>query len=225
MGVTCWVPTLAKDQRVLVSVRALLWMDTLQQVLSPPGDTGVARVPMVSLSCMLAPGHLWEAAVGMYREMGAPLAASTLDATSAHVPNMSPTCPHVCPQPEHLLQQFLIQSHAWFNTSAMPYRVQPRVLPAGEATVGLARAQGTRGQAVVAAMSPTRPLQAVTEVVRATPGGEGTVPVQWVVLGALAGLLLLTLLILLMWKVSGWQGDTGDTSDTCHGGGTPVAPE
>ncbi|XP_064895887.1 integrin alpha-IIb [Columba livia] len=108
VGVTCWVPTLAKDQRVLVSVRALLWMDTLQQ-------------------------------------------------------------------PEHLLQQFLIQSHAWFNTSAMPYRVQPRVLPTGEAT-------------------------AVTEVVRATPGGEGTVPVQWVVLGALAGLLLFTLLVLLMWK-------------------------
>lgn len=78
---------------------------------------------------------------------------------------------------------------------------------------------------MVAAVSPTRPLQAVTEVVRATPGGEGTVPVQWVVLGALAGLLLLTLLILLMWKVSGWQGDSGDTSDTCHGGGAPVALE
>ncbi|KAM6189970.1 integrin alpha-IIb [Sarcoramphus papa] len=108
VGIACWVPSLAKDQRALVSVRALLWMDTLQQR-------------------------------------------------------------------EHLLKQFLIQSRAWFNTSAMPYRVQPRVLPAGEAT-------------------------AVTEVVRASPGGEGAVPVWWVVLGVLAGLLLLTLLILLMWK-------------------------
>ncbi|XP_072741859.1 integrin alpha-IIb [Ciconia boyciana] len=109
VGVACWVPSLAKDQRALVSVRALLWMDTLQQR-------------------------------------------------------------------EHLLKQFLIQSRAWFNTSAMPYRVRPHVLPAGEAT-------------------------AVTEVVRASPGGEGAVPVWWVVLGVLAGLLLLTLLILLMWKV------------------------
>ncbi|XP_054657881.1 integrin alpha-IIb isoform X2 [Grus americana] len=108
VDVACWVPSLAKDQRVLVSVRALLWMDTLQQR-------------------------------------------------------------------EHLLKQYLIQSRAWFNTSAMPYHVQPRVLPAGEAT-------------------------AVTEVVRASPGGEGAVPVSWVVLGVLAGILLLTLLILLMWK-------------------------
>lgn len=52
-------------------------------------------------------------------------------------------------------------------------------------------------------------------MVRASPGGEGAVPVWWVVLGVLAGLLLLTLLILLMWKVSGRGGDdTGDISDT-----------
>ncbi|XP_035757220.1 integrin alpha-IIb [Egretta garzetta] len=109
VGIACQVPSLAKDQRALVSIHALLWMDTLQQ-------------------------------------------------------------------PEHLLKQFLIQSQAWFNTSAMPYRVQPRVLPAGEAT-------------------------AVTEVVRASPRGEGAVPVWWVVLGVLAGLLLLTFFIVLMWKV------------------------
>ncbi|XP_063260136.1 integrin alpha-IIb isoform X2 [Prinia subflava] len=109
VDITCHVPSLSKDQRALVSVHALLWMDTLQQR-------------------------------------------------------------------EHLLTQFLIQSQAWFNTSAMPYRVQPRVLPTGKA-------------------------EADTRVVRASPGGEGAVPVWWVVLGVLAGLLLLTLLILLMWKV------------------------
>ncbi|KAM9267463.1 integrin alpha-IIb isoform 2-T2 [Morus bassanus] len=109
VSIICKVPSLAKDQRALVSIRALLWMDTLQQR-------------------------------------------------------------------EHLLKQFLIQSQAWFNTSSMPYRVQPHALPTGEA-------------------------MAVTKVVRTSPGGEGAVPVWWVVLGVLAGLLLLTLLILLMWKM------------------------
>ncbi|XP_053856110.1 integrin alpha-IIb [Vidua macroura] len=108
VDITCHVPSLGKDQRALVSVHALLWMDTLQQR-------------------------------------------------------------------EHLLTQFRIQSQAWFNSSAMPYRVQPRVLPTGQA-------------------------ETETCVVRASPGGEGPVPVWWVVLGVLAGLLLLTLLILLMWK-------------------------
>ncbi|XP_040392935.1 integrin alpha-IIb isoform X4 [Cygnus olor] len=107
--VTCWAPSLAKDQRVLVSVRALLWMDTLQQR-------------------------------------------------------------------EHLLKQFLVQSRGFFNTSAMPYRVRPHALPTGKA-------------------------EAATEVMRASPDGKRDVPVWWVVLGVLAGLLLLTLLILLMWKI------------------------
>lgn len=40
VDITCHVPSLGKDQRALVSVHALLWMDTLQQVLSPPGDRG-----------------------------------------------------------------------------------------------------------------------------------------------------------------------------------------
>lgn len=59
MEVTCWVPSLAKDQRVLVSVRALLWMDTLQQVVAPVGDEDVLgwhRVPLVSpWSCATSP--------------------------------------------------------------------------------------------------------------------------------------------------------------------------
>ncbi|XP_061874669.1 integrin alpha-IIb-like isoform X1 [Colius striatus] len=109
VGISCRVPVLAREQRVLVSVRALLSADTLRQ-------------------------------------------------------------------PQHLLKQFLVRSRARFNASAVPYRVRPRVLPCGEAT-------------------------AVTEVMRASPDGEGAVPVWWVVLGVLAGLLLLTLLILLMWKM------------------------
>ncbi|XP_061333470.1 integrin alpha-IIb isoform X2 [Pezoporus flaviventris] len=111
VDITCWVPGLAKDQRALVSIHALLWMDTLQQ------------------------------------------------------------------------------SQAWFNTLAMPYRVQPRILPSGEA-------------------------MAVTKVMRTSPGGEGTVPVSWVVLGVLAGLLLLTLLILLMWKMGFFKRTRPPAEDT-----------
>lgn len=44
VDIVCWVPGLDKDQRALVSVRALLWMDTLQQVLALRG-TGVALCP------------------------------------------------------------------------------------------------------------------------------------------------------------------------------------
>ncbi|KAM4756583.1 integrin alpha-IIb isoform 1-T1 [Cyanocitta cristata] len=135
VDITCHVPSLGKDQRALVSVHTLLWMDTLQQR-------------------------------------------------------------------EHLLTQFLIQSQAWFNTSAMPYRVQPRVLPTGRAETN-------------------------THVVRASPGGEGPVPVWWVVLGVLAGLLLLTLLVLLMWKMGFFkrtrpptEGDTQEPGQAQEPGGT-----
>nr|XP_030112176.3 integrin alpha-IIb [Taeniopygia guttata] len=135
VDITCHVPSLGKDQRALVSVHALLWMDTLQQR-------------------------------------------------------------------EHLLTQFRIQSQAWFTTSAMPYRVQPRVLPTGKA-------------------------ETETCVVRASPGGEGAVPVWWVVLGVLAGLLLLTLLILLMWKTGFFkrtrppaEGDTQEPGPAQEPGST-----
>ncbi|XP_068775368.1 integrin alpha-IIb isoform X2 [Struthio camelus] len=109
VSIVCKVQSLPKDQRALVSVHALLWMDTLHKR-------------------------------------------------------------------EHLLKQFLIQSRAWFNVSSMPYRIQPHILPAGEAT-------------------------AVTEVVRMSPSTEKAVPVWWVVLGALAGLLLLAIFIFVMWKM------------------------
>lgn len=52
---------------------------------------------------------------------------------------------------------------------------------------------------------------------RASPDGKRDVPVWWVVLGILAGILLLTLLILLMWKVRG-----GDMTRRCRAPlGTP----
>lgn len=91
----------------------------------------------------------------------------------------------------------------------MPYRVRPRVLPTGKAEVGLAWVRGHGDRPWWQRRHPPVPLQTETCVVRASPGGEGAVPVWWVVLGVLAGLLLLTLLILLMWKVSGRRGTLG----------------
>ncbi|XP_031456856.1 integrin alpha-IIb isoform X3 [Phasianus colchicus] len=101
--VWCQVGSMAQGQRVLVAVRALLWMETLQQ------------------------------------------------------------------QDDHP-QHLSIRSWGSFNTSAMPYHIRPHTLPHGTAT-------------------------AVTEVLRSRPVA---VPVWWVVLGVLAGLLLLALLVLLM---------------------------
>ncbi|XP_067412372.1 integrin alpha-IIb [Emydura macquarii macquarii] len=74
------------------------------------------------------------------------------------------------------LDQFIIQSRAWFNVSAMPYRIQPEVLPSGHAT-------------------------ADTEVVRISPDAEKEIPTWWVVLAGLAGLLLLAIFICAMWKM------------------------
>lgn len=91
----------------------------------------------------------------------------------------------------------------------MPYRVLPRVLPTGKAEVGLPWVWGHRNRPWWQRYHPPVPLQTETRVVRASSGGEGAVPVWWVVLGVLAGLLLLTLLILLMWKVSGLRGILG----------------
>ncbi|XP_053870707.1 integrin alpha-IIb isoform X1 [Malaclemys terrapin pileata] len=72
--------------------------------------------------------------------------------------------------------QFIIQSQAWFNVSAMPYRIQPELLPSGHAT-------------------------AHTEVVRVSPDAEKEIPTWWVVLAVLAGLLLLALFICALWKM------------------------
>ncbi|KAL0597664.1 Integrin alpha-IIb [Plecturocebus cupreus] len=72
------------------------------------------------------------------------------------------------------LDQFVLQSHAWFNVSSLPYAVPPLSLPRGEA-------------------------QVQTQLLRALE--ERAIPIWWVLVGVLGGLLLLTLLVLAMWKV------------------------
>nr|XP_012299421.1 integrin alpha-IIb isoform X2 [Aotus nancymaae] len=71
------------------------------------------------------------------------------------------------------LDQFVLQSHAWFNVSSLPYAVPPLSLPRGEARVR-------------------------TQLLRALE--ERAIPIWWVLVGVLGGLLLLTLLVLAMWK-------------------------
>ncbi|XP_028930902.1 integrin alpha-IIb isoform X2 [Ornithorhynchus anatinus] len=73
------------------------------------------------------------------------------------------------------LDQFVLQSKAWFNVSTLPYSVPAQKLPTGEALV------------------ETYLLRVNVE--------EWEIPTWWVVVGVLGGLLLLALTILAMWKV------------------------
>lgn len=70
-------------------------------------------------------------------------------------------------------EQFVLQSHAWFNVSSLPYSVPVISLPCGQALVQ-------------------------TQLLRALE--ERAIPLWWVLVGVLGGLLLLTLLVLAMWK-------------------------
>ncbi|XP_050013152.1 integrin alpha-IIb [Alexandromys fortis] len=70
-------------------------------------------------------------------------------------------------------EQFVLQSHAWFNVSSLPYSVPAISLPSGQALVQ-------------------------TQLLRALE--ERAIPLWWVLVGVLGGLLMLTLLVLAMWK-------------------------
>ncbi|KAM4842872.1 integrin alpha-IIb [Thomomys bottae] len=72
------------------------------------------------------------------------------------------------------LEQSVLQSHGWFNVSSFPYAAPALSLPSGDALVQ-------------------------TQLLRALE--ERAIPIWWVLVGVLGGLLLLTLLVLLMWKV------------------------
>uniref|UniRef100_F6RI44 Integrin subunit alpha 2b n=1 Tax=Monodelphis domestica TaxID=13616 RepID=F6RI44_MONDO len=76
---------------------------------------------------------------------------------------------------ERSLDQFVLQSKAWFNVSGLPYDVPAESLPHGNVVV------------------ETKLLQVSLE--------EREIPTWWVAVGVICGLLLLALLILVMWKV------------------------
>uniref|UniRef100_A0A8D0BJG4 Integrin subunit alpha 2b n=1 Tax=Salvator merianae TaxID=96440 RepID=A0A8D0BJG4_SALMN len=74
------------------------------------------------------------------------------------------------------LDDFLIQSQAWFNVTGMPYEIQPEVLPSGFSV-------------------------AKTLVEWVDPAAERSIPVWWVIIGLLVGLLLLAAFIFILWKM------------------------
>nr|XP_020653631.1 integrin alpha-IIb [Pogona vitticeps] len=76
---------------------------------------------------------------------------------------------------KHSMEQFLIQSQAWFNVSGMPYKIQPEILPSGYSL-------------------------AKTLVERVNPDAERDIPVWWVIVAVVVGLLLLAAFIIILWK-------------------------
>ncbi|XP_006897945.1 PREDICTED: integrin alpha-IIb [Elephantulus edwardii] len=75
---------------------------------------------------------------------------------------------------QNLSNQFVLESHAWFNVSSLPYAVPVLSLPSGEAHVN-------------------------TYLVRVLE--DEAIPIWWILVAVLGGLLLLTLVVLAMWKV------------------------
>ncbi|XP_038609860.1 integrin alpha-IIb [Tachyglossus aculeatus] len=85
------------------------------------------------------------------------------------------------------LDQFVLQSQAWFNVSSLPYSVPVQKLPTGEALVA------------------THLLRVSAE--------EWEIPTWWVVVGVFGGLLLLALAILAMWKVGFFKRNRPPTEE------------
>ncbi|XP_077171824.1 integrin alpha-IIb [Paroedura picta] len=86
------------------------------------------------------------------------------------------------------LENFLIQSVAWFSATGMPYRIQPKTLPSGLAF-------------------------AETSVERLNSDAEKNIPVWWIVVAVLAGLLLLAAFIVLLWKTGFFKRTRPPTDD------------
>ncbi|KAL4657818.1 integrin alpha-IIb-like [Arapaima gigas] len=73
-------------------------------------------------------------------------------------------------------KDFVLQSRAFYTLLSMPSKIQPEVLPGGHS-------------------------ETHTAVVWRSPDGEKEVPVWWIVVAIITGLLLLALVIFICWKV------------------------
>ncbi|KAM4691933.1 integrin alpha-IIb [Rhinophrynus dorsalis] len=78
------------------------------------------------------------------------------------------------------LQQFTLRSRGFFQVTGAPYRIQPTTLLAGEET-------------------------ADTQVQWVSPDGQKEIPLWWIIVGVLGGLLILALFIVIMWKLGFFQ--------------------
>ncbi|XP_029429548.1 integrin alpha-IIb [Rhinatrema bivittatum] len=86
------------------------------------------------------------------------------------------------------LEQFIIESEVSYVAHRMPYRIEPASLPSGVA-------------------------MAATQVLWVSPGGEAEIPTWWIIVGVLAGLLLLAIFIFIMWKLGFFQRTRPPTED------------
>ncbi|XP_030077680.1 integrin alpha-IIb isoform X2 [Microcaecilia unicolor] len=74
------------------------------------------------------------------------------------------------------LEQFIIQSRVSYRVNRMPYLIEPEILPNGTATADM-------------------------QVLWVSLGGEKEIPTWWLIVGVLAGLLLLAIFMFVMWKL------------------------
>ncbi|XP_075701447.1 integrin alpha-IIb [Rhinoderma darwinii] len=85
-------------------------------------------------------------------------------------------------------QQFTLRSNGYFEVTAVPYSIQPTVLISDETTADLV-------------------------VQWVTPDGQKEIPLWWIILGVLGGLLILALFIFFMWKLGFFRRNLPPTDD------------
>ncbi|OCT60024.1 integrin subunit alpha 2b S homeolog isoform X1 [Xenopus laevis] len=85
-------------------------------------------------------------------------------------------------------QQFILLSLGSFQVTGVPYKIQPSTLLAGKAAAN-------------------------TTVLWASPDGQKEIPLWWIIVGALGGLLLLALFVFVMWKLGFFERTRPPTDD------------
>ncbi|XP_069607515.1 integrin alpha-IIb [Ranitomeya imitator] len=85
-------------------------------------------------------------------------------------------------------QQFTLRSNGYFEVTGVPYRIQPKALITNQTSADLV-------------------------VHWVTPDGQKEIPLWWIILGALGGLLILMLFIFVMWKCGFFRRNRPPTDD------------
>ncbi|KAM3923872.1 integrin alpha-IIb [Leptodactylus fuscus] len=85
-------------------------------------------------------------------------------------------------------QQFTLRSNGYFEVTGVPYRIQPAALISNKTSADLV-------------------------VQWVTPDGQKEIPLWWIILGVLGGLLILALFIFIMWKLGFFRRTRPPTDD------------
>lgn len=140
--VECELQEMVRGQRAMVTVQAMLGMPSLRQVGLDAGGRGLWAGPVRRAGSALGLSWFLRALGGFtlgrgrskapaklrIGEPGARIAATSRPRVAA----VSDRHPH---PPQRPLEQFVLQSHAWFNVSSLPYSVPVLSLPSGQALV------------------------------------------------------------------------------------------